>query len=715
MKLSATATLSASRGKLDAHPPRSYRLGFDIGGTFTDLILVDEDGRAQTRKVLSSPDDYTASVCAGVAELVTLAAASAESVSYVVHGTTIATNAILERRGARVGLITTDGFRDVLEIGRMRLPRMYDMDYIRPAPLVPRRLRFEVKERISHRGEVLVPLDPASVEAAIDALLEAKVEVIAIALIHAYANPVHEHAIAAAIRQRGADVLVTLSSDIHPEAGEFERTSTVATNAYVMPAMERYLGRLVQRLEQLGVRSAPLIMQSNGGVMSAAGARQHPVLVIESGPAAGVVACAKLARRLGNIDVIGFDVGGTTAKAAVLEGGTFRRVGEFQIGGLVSEGSRLNGGGGFVIRAPAVDLAEIGAGGGSIVSVDAIGSLKIGPRSAGASPGPVCYDRGGERVALTDVNLCLGYLNQERLPSGLPLNAAKARAAFQTQIADRLGLPLLECAYGVYQVGCAITARAVRAVTIERGLDPRKFALIAFGGNGPLFGVALARLLSIQTVIVPSSPGVFSAVGLLEADVERHLSRTLMERLSEIGEDQLAELLDRIAEEAIAALRADGCADAAETACSLDMKYAGQSFHIEIAVPAQVRPHGLKSGLIEALGREHKRLYGFQGNPDAVQIVTLRAVARAVGSGGSTALRAEATRFAKADRSRNAYFGRGVGSVETAVIFRDELSDDFRPGPLLIDEYDSTTLIPPGARTRKDGLGNIVIDVGTER
>ena len=442
---------------------KSYRLGVDVGGTFTDLVLVAPGGRALTRKVLSTTANYAEAIISGTTALLADAGLSPSVVGDVIHGTTVATNAILERRGARTGLITTAGFRDLLEIGRLRLARLYDLDFERPAPLVSRRLRLEVGERMSHVGEVVTALDRVSVEQAVDRLAGDGVESIAVCLLHAYANPAHEQAVGAIVRARAPGLALTLSSDILPEMREFERTSTAVTNAYVMPVMARYLESLERELGRVGLPGPLLVMQSNGGVMTAEHGRRRPVHVIESGPAAGVIATAALARRIGEGNVISIDMGGTTAKASVIEGFEIKRTGEFEIGGSMSQGSRLNKGGGFLLRVPAIDIAEVGAGGGSIVHVDGARALHVGPRSAGAVPGPVCYDQGGTEVTLTDANVTLGYLHPERLPSGLRLDAGKARRAVAAQIAAPLGIDVADAAHGVYLLGCAGMARAVRA------------------------------------------------------------------------------------------------------------------------------------------------------------------------------------------------------------------------------------------------------------
>src|SRR5262245_34839473 len=531
------------------------RLGVDVGGTFTDLVLVTQDGRIASRKVLSTSGNYAEAIFAGIGALLEEASIAGDSVKELIHATTVATNAIIERRGARTGLVTTEGFRDLLEIGRLRLRRLYDMDQQRPAPLVRRRWRFEVAERLDHRGAVIRPLDRESLEQAVAGIAAEKLESVAVCLIHAYANPAHERAVAAAIRERLPDVYLSLSSEVLPEIREFERTNTTVANAYVMPVLDRYLSSLETGLGAFDIRAPLLSMQSNGGVMTAARARARPVQLIESGPAAGAIGGAALSRRSGIANVISLCIGGTTTKASVVEEYEIRRSSEFEVGGPISRGSRLNKGGGYLLRTPAIDIAEVGAGGGSIISVDDAGALHVGPHSAGAVPGPVCYDNGGTAATLTDANVTLGYLSQDRLPSGLRLDAAKARSAIAAQVAPALGLAPEEAAYGAYLVGCAGIARAVRAVTIERGRDPRGFTLIAFGGNGPLFAVETARSLEIGMVLVPPAPGVFSAVGLLEAELEHHLVRTLNMSLSELTEDDVESAFEALADQATSLMR----------------------------------------------------------------------------------------------------------------------------------------------------------------
>jgi N-methylhydantoinase A len=690
----------------------SHRLGVDVGGTFTDLVLVGPDGRALTRKVLSSTGNYAEAIVQGARALMAAAGIGHAEIGELIHGTTVATNAILERRGARTGLLTTEGFRDLLEIGRLRLARLYDIDFERPAPLVPRRWRREVTERLGPRGEVLTPLDPTSVAAAIDLLVQEGVESVAIAFLHAYANDAHEQAAAAIIRERAPGVLLTLSSEILPEVREFERTSTAVANAYVMPVMSRYLGSLETELRTLGVGAPILVMQSNGGVMTAASGRRRPVHVIESGPAAGVIATAELARRIGRPNAISIDMGGTTAKASVIEGGALQRAGEFEIGGALSQGSRLNRGSGFLLRVPAIDIAEVGAGGGSIVRVDGAGQLHVGPRSAGAVPGPACYGQGGKDATLTDANVVLGYLHPERLPSGLVLDPARAREAIAEQVARPLDLGLDAAAHGVYLVGCARMARAVRAVTIERGRDARDFVLVAFGGNGPLFAAEMARSLGIAIVLVPPAPGVFSAIGLLEAASEHHLVRSVLRPLAGDTADGIAAGLQALEGEAEALLRAEGYREPVVLEGAVDLKYAGQSFELTIPLPPDRRGAAGVDALRAAFAREHEQTYGHAAPGDPIQVVNLRVTARLVRSGAQPAVRLASDRAATAGVPRRAYFGREYGMLATLVLGRADLDTRPRPGPLLIDEYDATTLVPPGATVALDEHGDILIATG---
>jgi N-methylhydantoinase A len=504
-----------------------YRIGVDIGGTFTDLVLLARDGSVSTRKLPTSPESHGRVVVDGVASLLDELRLQPDRLSEIVHGTIVATNAILEAKGARTGLLTTRGFRDVLEIRRIRSPELYNLQYVKPPPLVPRRHRLEVDERIDHLGHVVRELDVAQAEQALRQLAEAGIESLAICFLNAYANADHEQRVGELARRVCTAWDISLSSDVLPEIREYERTSTTVINAYLKPVVRRYLQGVRDELDGVRMQAPLLIMQSNGGIMSVPAAQQRPVHIIESGPAAGVIASAFLSGRLGVPNVLTFDMGGTTAKASIIENGQLSQTPEYEVGGGISLTSRLIKGGGYALRVPVIDIAEVGAGGGSIVWLDPGGALQVGPHSAGAVPGPVCYAAGGTEPTVTDANVALGYLNPEHLVGGdLPLDADAACRALHEGVAQPLGLGLDEVAYGIHLVANSNMMRAVRAVSSQRGRDPRGYALFAFGGNGPVHAVELAGSLGITRVLVPVAPGLFSAFGLLFADVEHHYVRT---------------------------------------------------------------------------------------------------------------------------------------------------------------------------------------------
>src|SRR5215467_1211093 len=439
-----------------------FRVGVDIGGTFTDIVFLDATGRLHTKKVSSSVDDYARAIVDGLREVFSDTGLGGKDIVEVLHGTTVASNAILELRGARTGLITTRGFRDVLEIRRLRMPRLYDIAWQKPPALVERRLRMEVTERINARGEVEIRLDPGDVERVLDRLLSHGIEALAVCLLNSYANPVHEQQIKAIVERRAPGMPFCISTDVLPEIREYERSSTTVINAYVMPVVQRYLRTLRAGLAEIAVRAPLLIIQSNGGLMTAEAASRMPMHIIESGPAAGVIGAQALARRTGMAKIITFDMGGTTAKASIVEDGQVNRATEYSVGGGIMHGSRLLSGSGYQLRVPAIDLAEVGAGGGSIVWIDAGGSVQVGPRSAGAFPGPLCYDLGGTEPTITDANVILGYLNPTHLVGGaLKLNAARSQDVFEARVARPLGLGLAEAAYGAHLIAASNMIRAI--------------------------------------------------------------------------------------------------------------------------------------------------------------------------------------------------------------------------------------------------------------
>jgi len=688
------------------------RLGVDIGGTFTDLVFVRPDGLLDRRKRPSTPADYSRAIVEGIADYCAELKLSGKDVSEVVHATTVATNAILERRGARTGLITTEGFRDVLELRRIRIPLAYDLDWKKPEPLVERALRLGVRERLDAQGTVLTPLDAAGVDAAIDVLQESGVETVAVCFLHAYRNPAHERTVGERLAQRLPGVRVSLSCDVLPEMLEFERTSTTVVNAYIAPLIARYLDRLRGALAERGVRAPILVMQSNGGLISASSAASRPVTIIESGPAAGVVAAQQIARVSGYPNVITLDMGGTTTKASIIERGEILRGTEYEVGASVSVSSRLMRGNGYLLRIPVIDISEVGAGGGSIAGLDAGGSLRVGPRSAGAVPGPACYGHGNEQPTVTDANLLLGYLSDTSLAGGtLTVDRALAEAAVRKHVSEPSKLPLLDAAHGIHAVANSNMVRAIKSVSVERGRDPADFVMMAFGGAGPIHAAGVARTLGIGTVLVPPAPGVFSALGLLRAEVEHHAARTVL--MGTGGSPDLSPVqaaLHEMREDLRERVREEGFDPAvAEFDHFADVRYRGQSSELTVAMPERELDAATLRALEERFEAEFERTYGHRGDTKAFELVTVRLVMRVprtVEHGTQWAPEPNAP-----ETRRPVYFGPTVGEVDTAVISRASLAGMPREGPLLIQEYDTTIVVPPRCNASLDDRGNVVIGV----
>jgi N-methylhydantoinase A len=692
--------------------PSAVRVGVDIGGTFTDIVLRLPDGALRISKVSSTPDDPGLAVVNGLAALLRGAGVAPGDVVEIVHGTTVASNTILQKTGAATGLITTRGFRDVLEIGRVRTPDLYDLTWEKPAPLVPRRRRLEVDERIAADGSVVRPLDEAGVVQAAERLVQAGAQVIAICFINSYANPAHEQAAERLVRQAVPGVDVTASHAVLPEIKEYERTSTTVVNGYLLPVMRRYLGNLAANLARIGVAAPLLVVASNGGVVGARQAAERPAFAVGSGPAAGVTGAARLGAALGEANLIVFDMGGTTAKAALVEAGRPALTTEYEFREGISTSSRFIKAGGYMLKVPAIDIAEVGTGAGSIAWIDEGGLLRVGPQSAGARPGPACYGTGGTRPTITDANVVLGYLNPAHLAGGaLPLRAALAREAIEREVAGPLGLALVEAARGIREVANASMARAIRAVTIERGRDPRDFMLVAFGGSGPVHAGEVAAALDVRRVLVPVSPGVFTAVGMLASDVEHHFVRAAGGLLAD--EAALARArgrLDELHAEALATLAAEGYAPAQVRIEALaDLRYAGQASELVIPIPGGRLDAGRLGELRAAFDREYAVTYGYASD-EPLELVNVRVVA--------TGLREHRLDFravtvaadpAPEARRRPVHFARGAAATDTPVVRRAAVPPEPTPGPLIVEEYDATVVVPPGARVRRDPFGNLLI------
>lgn len=690
----------------------SLRVGVDIGGTFTDLVFMDSQGLRAWTKVSSTTDDFAQGIVQGLDALIADTHAASEDLREVIHATTIATNAILEAKGAPTGLITTAGFRDVLEIRRLRMPRLYDLHWKPPQPLVPRALRREVDERIDTHGEVVRALDEESVHAAIAHLLDAGVQSIAVCLINAYRNSDHEERIEELLHAAAPEVFVSLSSHVLPEIREYERTSTTVINAYIAPVMQSYLNRLHESLDERRITAPVYMMQSGGGMMGAAKAAEQPIHVIESGPAAGVMGALSLANAMNAGNAITLDMGGTTAKASVIEDGRITRTNDYEVGGGISLSARLQRGAGYALRVPAIDIAEVGAGGGSIAWIDPAGGLRVGPHSAGAEPGPVCYAQGGEEPTLTDANVALGYLNQTHFLGGeLPIDAARAGTVLAEHLAKPLDLQVADAALGIHRIAISHMSRAVRAVTVERGRSPADFVLFAFGGSGPLHAAEMAQELGIRQVIVPPFPGLFSSLGLLCVDVSQHAVQTVLLPLDTVNQADLDEQYAALESRLAAEIGAEsGAAQDGTWQRFADLRYAGQSFELTIpledSVPAQMR---------NAFETEHERTYGHKAPDDPVELVNLRVEVTLPREGAHRWGSAPAGRSpVDSPKERPAYFGGVFGKIKVPLLARQDLGDAELRGPLIIEEYDTTILVPPECGVKRDAWDNVVITVGEE-
>ena len=676
-------------------------------------MLLAPDGSYWTKKVSSTPEDYAVGIIEGVSQVLNDTGLDGSAILEIIHGTTVASNTILENKGAKTALITTRGFRDVLELRRLRVPQLYSVFYEPPTPLVERRLRLEVDERLDSDGAVVTPLSEEDIVAALDRIAEDGAESVAVCFLHSYRNPAHERRVGEAIRERLPDIYVSLSVDVLPEIREYERTSTTVVNSYLGPIIKNYLDSLADQLAATEISAPVHIMQSNGGIMSARQAAETPVKIVESGPAAGVVGGDEIGKRVGLPNLITFDMGGTTAKASLIEDGQRSWTTEHEIGAGISLSSRLVKGGGHAIKVPVMDLAEVGAGGGSIVWIDRGGALRVGPRSAGAMPGPACYDTGGTEPTVTDANVVLGYVNPRRLAGGaVELRPELARQVLDERVAGPLGMDTLEAAYGVHTVANVTMIRAIRAVSTYRGRDPRDFSMLAFGGSGPIHAVAMARSLSVATVIVPPASGVFSAVGLLQAQAENHFVLTFFGRLSQVDPEALDGAYGTMKEQAESSLAAEGYSPADLVwQRSADLRYVGQAYELTVQAPGGDLGGPGVALLEERFHDEHERTYGHKAPDEAVEIVNLRLTARAASS-QSLPITPIAGAYSQERTSRDVYYGPDHGSLETPIVSRSDLTATRLDGPLVVEEYDVTTVVPPGSSARLDEWSNIVIDVG---
>jgi N-methylhydantoinase A len=688
-----------------------YRLGVDVGGTFTDLVIQNaETGLIRTVKVPSTPQDPSEAVL----DALRRAADSNEigidlgAASQLIHSTTVASNTILQGVGARTGLLVTDGFRDLLEIRRHKRYALFDAKYRKLRPLIERRLTIGIPERVDARGNVIAPLDEQAVRTALAFFAEERVEAVAIAFLFSFLNDTHERRAAALARDMLPDAFVSLSSVVYPQYREYERTSTTAVNGYLGPRVSRYIDRLSDEARALGV-SAPLeLMQSNGGVIAAGEASRFPCRIVESGPAAGVIAAAYFGSLVGRRNVIAFDMGGTTAKAGLIENGEIRLASGQEIGTGVNM-SRLLQGGGYFVGSATVDLAEVGAGGGSIVRLDDGGVLKVGPQSAGAVPGPICYGHGGAEVTVTDANVLLNRIPADHFLGGrMRLDLPRTRAIVRDKLSLPLGTSEDQVCAAIVEIANANMLKMLRIVSVEQGYDPQDFCLIASGGSGPVHAVELAEELGIGEVIVPLAPGLLSSQGLLSADIRYDFRRTYVATVAQTPMAELAGLiaeLRRDGERALEAYRMP--AERIEFVLAADMRYRGQAYEIRVALPEGRLDDGAKDTIIESFHQAHERLYGRRHAGGEVQFVNLMLTV----IGRVRAVRhprlPDATEEARPIAHARTWF-RGEPFDDCPTYDRDALCADHRlAGPAIIAGQDSTVVVPPDWIAVCDAFGNL--------
>ena len=678
-----------------------WRIGIDIGGTFTDVAMVEEGtGRIGIAKVLTTPHDFGEGVIAGITQGLRENAIDPADVALLSHATTVVTNALLEKKGARTGFVATRGFRDLLELRRSSRPDLYDLFQDGPAVLVPRRHRFEITERIDAQGQVVTPLAEDELPALIEDIRNAGLETVAVSFLFSFLNDAHERRVGEALRAALPDVGVFLSCEVLPEIREFERASTTAVCAYVGPLLAGYLERLSEATSALGL-PALHVMGSSGGVFDIAEGLRMPAMAVESGPAAGVIAAALVGRQLDRPNLISFDMGGTTAKASVIANGEIAVTAEYEVGGAANT-KRWMHGTGHPIRVPVIDLAEVSAGGGSIAWVDPGMALKVGPHSAGAAPGPAAYGRGGTRATVTDANVVLGYLDRTALlGGGLPIDAAAAERAVLADVGVHYGLSAIEAAQRIVGIVNANMAQALRIVSVERGYDPREFSLIAFGGAGPVHAVALAEELGIPEVIVPPAPGAFSALGLVATDLKRDYARTLYADLGTVAPERVADVVASMEQAGAAMLEASGVpADRRALLRLADVRYRRQAYELTIPVAEGPITRATLDELAAAFHARHEQTYGHANRAESVQLVTLRVTA--VGRHAALQLTRAGDAGLARVRHRDVWFP-AAGLVSTPVYWRDGLvAGDTLPGPVVIEALDATVVILPGWNAKVD-------------
>ncbi len=679
-----------------------WRVGVDSGGTFTDICVVDQmSGEVRVWKVSSTPDDPSRAIAAGVVEGLDKAAnAKGRDVSYFGHGTTVATNALIQHRGVRTGLITTEGFRDLLEIGRQRRPDLYDLQCDKPPILVTRDLRIEVRERLRHDGRVEKPLDEAELRKAAQTLKAAGVRAIAVCFLYSYVDPRHEVVVRRIVAEEFPEAFVTCSSDVAPEFREFERLSTTVVNAYLGPVMARYIGHLGPRLDEIGVNAPRHITASNGGVMSLDMARDQPVRTVLSGPATGVVGGLKTGVLAGFRNLITFDMGGTSTDVALIADGKAKLAGEMEVHG-------------YPLKTPMLDIHTVGAGGGSIAFIDAGGLLKVGPRSAGAHPGPVCYGLGNEEATVTDANVTLQTLNPTHLLGGrMKIDQTKAKAAI-VRLAEQLKLDPMATAQGILSVVTANMAKAIRVISVQRGHDPRDYTLVAFGGAGPLHASRLARELDIPRILVPRNPGILCALGLLLTDLQTNYAQTRIMTVEAGTIARMRETFMGLEKRALDWFTHEGIVAAdRQVSLTVDMRYAGQNYELPVTFTPGAADAALLAGLRSGFERAHLQMYGYIAPEEPMQAVTFRL--EAIGTVPKAEIRARPVATTRVEEAiigkREVWLVEAGGFVSCPIYDREILGPgQVISGPAIVEQMDATTVLLPGQRASVDPYLNIIV------
>jgi N-methylhydantoinase A len=681
-----------------------YRLGFDVGGTFTDFVLQAPGGEIHTAKRLTTYPDPSEACLAGLDDLVARAGVAWADVAQVVHGTTLGSNIVIERKARGVGLLTTRGFRDVLIIGREKRYQVYDLQIEKPAPLIPRRLIGEVTERVLADGSVRTPLDEEDARRAVRDLVGRGVTTLAVCLLHAYLNPVHERRLAEIVAEEAPHVVVTLSHEVSPTLREYERTSTTVINAYVMTALRTYLEGLEKALQARGYRGRFFVMQSSGGIATAEAMARYPVRMIESGPAAGALMAAAYGELTGHPDLIAFDMGGTTAKLALIDRGRPVTTGTFELHRV-----RNAPGSGLPMNIQAIDLVEIGAGGGSIARAH-MGVIAVGPESASSTPGPACYGRGGVEPTVTDANLLLGYLNPDEFAGGaMRLDVAAAARAVEERVARPLGLSLEQAAWGIHEIVTTNMELATRVVSIERGRDPRDLALVAFGGSGPVHGCRLAGALGIPRVILPAAAGVTAAIGLLAAEVKFDVARAYVRPLDAVDPRGVTAMFEEMARQATEVVRQSAVTGDVTLIRSVDARYVGQGYELTVPVPAGPLDGAALARLRREFDEVYAARYGYANPGEPVEVVTWKLTAVA-GAPRVTLPKAAAPGGRARKGTRRAWFPEAGGWIDCPVWDRYRLAAGTTlEGPAIVEERESTTVLPPGLAASVDEFANLLV------